>query len=43
VPAERLTGQNGVDAQAHVADLTDRDDLAGLERAIPAAEPGFAR
>ena len=37
--ADRLAGEHGVRVQTHVADLTDPGDLAGLERAVAAAEP----
>jgi uncharacterized protein len=37
--ARQLTGRHGVTVHTHAADLTDPGDLAGLERAIAAAEP----
>ena len=37
--ADRLAGEHGVRVQTYVADLTDPGDLAGLERAVAAAEP----
>ncbi len=37
--ARQLTEQHGVRVDAHTADLTDPGDLAGLERAVAAAEP----